>query len=302
MKLSVIMLTYNRESLEPRMIECILAQTLREFEFIIVDNGSEDRSGEIADRAAKRDPRIRVVHLPCGNIGKGRNAGLDLAQGEYIGFVDDDDLCESDYLEFLHRLIRESDADVAICGAVGAETKEKKVMTPQEALVTLFWRGKYNVAFPGKLFRRELFEHCRFRETGKYDDIDMMPQVLSEAKRIAYDGTAKYWFERHGGNNSAWTQNHILLDAGTLREYLGVYDERTRWLSEKFPEAREQWEYFRWSFMLSMVEKVTRLRLEDCYEIRDQLIEGMRPARIQIAQSPWLQGFEKEWLEQYIRQ
>lgn len=302
MKLSVIMLTYNRESLEPRMIECILAQTLREFEFIIVDNGSEDRSGEIADRAAKRDPRIRVVHLPCGNIGKGRNAGLDLAQGEYIGFVDDDDLCESDYLEFLHRLIRESDADVAICGAVGAETKEKKVMTPQEALVTLFWRGKYNVAFPGKLFRRELFERCRFRETGKYDDIDMMPQVLSEAKRVAYDGTAKYWFERHGGNNSAWTQNHILLDAGTLREYLGVYDERTRWLSEKFPEEREQWEYFHWSFMLSMVEKVTRLRLEDCYEIRDQLVEEMRPARSQIAQSPWLQGFEKEWLEQYIRQ
>ena len=300
MKISVIMLTYNREFLESRMIECILAQTFRDFEFIIVDNGSTDGSGRKADEAAGRDGRIRVVHLPRGNIGKGRNAGLDLAEGEYITFVDDDDLCESDYLAFLYDLIREDAADVAICGAVGAETGERCLMGPKDALVTLFWRGKYNVAFPGKLFRRELFEHRRFRETGKYDDIDMMPRMLSEARRIAYDGTAKYWFERHGKNNSAWTQNHVLLDAKTLREYLGVYDERTNWLTEKFPEAGEQWNYFRWSFMISMVEKVTRLALSDCYGMRDRLVEELSSVRERFAASPWLQDFERKWLEEYV--
>lgn len=74
--ISVIMLTYNRESFVSRAIESILAQTYRDFEFIVVDNGSTDRSGQIADEYAKKDNRIRVIHRERGNIGSGRNTGL----------------------------------------------------------------------------------------------------------------------------------------------------------------------------------------------------------------------------------
>ena len=112
---SVIMLTYNRETLVSRAIESILAQTYREFEFIIVDNGSTDHSGAIADTYAAKDKRIRVLHRQRGNIGAGRNTGLDAAQGEYIAFIDDDDWAEPDFLAFLLELAKESDADVAIC-------------------------------------------------------------------------------------------------------------------------------------------------------------------------------------------
>ena len=73
--ISVIMLTYNREALVSRAIESILAQTCRDFEFLIVDNGSTDRSGEIADTYAAQDSRIRVIHRERGNIGAGRNTG-----------------------------------------------------------------------------------------------------------------------------------------------------------------------------------------------------------------------------------
>lgn len=82
--ISVIMLTYNREQFASRAIESILAQTCRDFEFIIVDNGSTDHSGEIADDYAAKDSRICVIHRERGNIGSGRNTGLDAAQGEYI--------------------------------------------------------------------------------------------------------------------------------------------------------------------------------------------------------------------------
>ena len=89
--ISVIMLTYNREHLVSRAIESILAQTYRDFEFLIVDNGSTDKSGAIADAYAAGDPRTRVIHRERGNIGAGRNTGLNAARGEYIAFIDDDD-------------------------------------------------------------------------------------------------------------------------------------------------------------------------------------------------------------------
>ena len=120
-KISVIMLTYNRENLVGNMIESILAQTFRDFEFVIVDNGSTDRSGAVADEYAARDARIRVIHRARGNIGSGRNTGLDAARGEYIAFIDDDDWLETDYLQFLLNLIEENDADIAMCSAAGRE-------------------------------------------------------------------------------------------------------------------------------------------------------------------------------------
>ena len=154
--ISVIMLTYNREEFVGRAIESILAQTYKNFEFIVVDNGATDRSGQIADEYAAKDRRVRVIHRAQGNIGSGRNTGLDAAQGEYIAFIDDDDWAEPDFLEFLLSLIKENHADVAICGAADKIFDEKKVMTAEEALIELMWRKKYNMAFPTKLFRREL--------------------------------------------------------------------------------------------------------------------------------------------------
>ena len=131
--ISVIMLTYNREALVSRAIESILAQTYRDFEYIIVDNGSADRSGRIADAYAAQDSRIKVIHRERGNIGSGRNTGLDAAQGDYVTFIDDDDWAEPDFLEFLIGLIAEHNSDVAICGAADKVFDEKKIMSPEEA-------------------------------------------------------------------------------------------------------------------------------------------------------------------------
>ena len=115
--ISVLMLTYNRENLVGRAIESILVQTYKDFEFIIVDNGSTDKSGDIAEEYAKKDSRIKVIHRKRGNIGAGRNTALDAAKGDYVAFIDDDDWAEPDFLEFLRNLIVENNADISICGA-----------------------------------------------------------------------------------------------------------------------------------------------------------------------------------------
>ena len=298
--ISVIMLTYNRQDLVGRAIESILAQTYREFEFIIVDNGSTDRSGEIADEYAVKDSRIKVIHRERGNIGAGRNTGLNAARGDYIAFIDDDDWTEPGFLEFLLALAEENNADVSICGAADKVFDEKKVMTPVEALVELMWRKKYNMAFPTKLFSRRLADRLRFPEEGSYDDIALMYKLLAEAKCVAYHGLPKYTFYRHENNNSAWTTNHSLLNAETLDEYLGAYRTRTIWLSERFPNSARVFRYFEWSFMISMLEKIHRLELKGCEKQLEAMTQELREHRDEFLACTEILEFEKEWVEKYV--
>lgn len=298
--ISVLMLTYNRENLVRRAIESILTQTYRDFEFIIVDNGSSDRSGEIADEYAKNDERIRVIHRERGTISAGRNTALDAASGDFIAFIDDDDFTEPDYLEFLLNLITKNDADMSICGAADKAFDEKLVMNAEQALIELMWRKKYNVGFPTKMIRRELMENMRFPEEKCYDDIALMYKIIASAKCVAYHGLPKYVVCRHESNSSAWTTNHNLLDAKTLDEYLDSYRARTEWLSERFPSSAMTFRYFEWSFMISMVEKINRLDLNDCREQAKYMTEVLSKNRNEFLSCPEILSFEREWVEKYI--
>lgn len=298
--ISVLMLTYNRENMVARAIESILAQTYTDFEFVIVDNGSTDRSSEIVDEYAVKDRRITVIHRNKGRIGAGRNTALDSANGKYIAFIDDDDYAEPDFLQFLLDLCIENDADVSICGAVGKTFDEKKVMTAEEAIIELMWRKKYNMAFPTKMFRRELAGDLRFPEDVKYDDIALMYKLLANANKVAYHGLPKYTFYRHDNNSSAWTTNHSLLDAKTLDEYLGAYRTRTVWLSERFPNSASAFRYFEWSFMISMVEKINRLQIKDCDKQLDLMTSELSEHKKEFLDCPEILDFEKEWVSEYI--
>lgn len=299
--ISVLMLTYNREKLVSRAIESILAQTYMDFEFVIVDNGSSDKSGEVADAYAKEDDRIRVIHRSRGSISAGRNTALDAARGDYITFIDDDDWAEPDYLEFLLNLITENDADMSICGATDKVFEEKCVMTAEQALIELMWRKKYTVGFPAKMFRKEILNNMRFPEDIRYDDISLMYKIIAKANLVAYKGLCKYNICRHGDNNSAWTTNHSLLDSKTLDEYLSCYISRTKWLSEKFPQSAAAFRYFEWSFMISMVEKINRLNLRDCEEQLRHMTEELSKHKNEFLNAPEILDFEEEWMEKYIK-
>ncbi|MCH5208792.1 MAG: glycosyltransferase family 2 protein [Oscillospiraceae bacterium] len=298
--ISVLMLTYNRENMVSRAIESILNQTYKDFEFVIVDNGSTDNSGKIADEYAEKDNRIHVIHRSRGSISAGRNTALDEAKGDHITFIDDDDWTEPDYLEFLLSLMVENDADISICGAADRSFDEKCIMTAEQALIELMWRKKYNVAFPAKMFRKELWENMRFPENIHFDDIALMYRIMAYADRVAYHGSPKYTFYRHDSNNSAWTTNHSLLDEKTLDEYLGCYRTRTEWLSERFPNSAAAFRYFEWSFMISMVEKINRYDLHDCEKQLDYMISVLKDHRDDFLNCPEILDFEKEWLNKFL--
>ena len=189
---------------------------------------------------------------------------------------------------------------MAICGATDRVYDEKKVMTAEEALIELMWRKKYNVAFPTKLFRRELMENLRFPEDGKYDDIALMYRLLAEARVVVYHGLPKYTFYRHAGNNSAWTTNHRLLTPETLQEYLDAYRTRTQWLSAKFPNSADTFRYFEWSFMISMVEKIARLGVMNCEEQCASMTRELRDHKEEFLNSTEILDFERKWIKKYI--
>lgn len=264
--ISVIMLTYNREALVGRAIESLLAQTYRDFEFIIVDNGSTDRSGQIAEEYAKKDPRIQVIHRAQGNIGAGRNTGLDTARGEYIAFIDDDDFVEPTYLEYLHGLAEEHHADIAVCGSwreVNGVQQPKYVFdgifsySGEEAVAEMLRREKFNSANPTKLISSRIFESLRYFDVGKYDDIRTVYRQFALAESVVVSGKPLYTFVRHEDNNSTGTTQGEVIPAGQIAEYLDAFRERTCWLSERFPGRADYWLYTELSYALSMYDKTT---------------------------------------------
>lgn len=107
---------YGVEKYLDKCIESIQNQTLHNIEIILVDDGSPDRSGEMAEIYAKTDPRIRVIHQKNAGLGPARNTGMYMARGEYIGFVDSDDWVETGMFEKLYRVAEEHNADIVVGG------------------------------------------------------------------------------------------------------------------------------------------------------------------------------------------
>ena len=114
-KISVIVPVYQAEAYLCRCVDSVLNQTFGDFELLLIDDGSRDRSGEICDKYAKRDHRIKVFHKENGGVSSARQLGLDHAKGDYVIHVDPDDWIEKEMYEEMYKKIRETDADMVIC-------------------------------------------------------------------------------------------------------------------------------------------------------------------------------------------
>jgi len=113
---SVIVPVYNVEQYLDKCLASILGQTYKDFECIVVDDGSPDNSSAIIDKYVKQDQRFKVIHQKNMGVSAARNAGLAIAQGDYITFVDSDDYISNEYLEKFALKIANTDADIVICG------------------------------------------------------------------------------------------------------------------------------------------------------------------------------------------
>lgn len=253
--ISVIVPVYRAEKYIESCVGSILAQTYRDFELILVEDGSPDRSGEICDMLAQSDNRIRVLHKENGGAATARNAGLNLARGEYIAFVDGDDLLHPQYLEYLLALLKKTGADTAMCyydffrkeGEFYREVlsgKEGYVLESGPEMLMEFSKHCRKVSLISlcmKLYKREIFDGFRIPEGFTEEDSMALPHILERSKKIVRSKLPLYHWRITPGS---------VTRSGLTAKSLS-YIEVSRYQTEFFVQRgyREQSAYFKKKFL-----------------------------------------------------
>lgn len=196
--ISIIVPVYKVEKYLKRCIDTIINQTYKNLEIILVDDGSPDNSGNICDEYAKKDGRIKVIHKENGGQSSARNAGLDIAKGEYIGFVDSDDYIDEEMYEKLIKIALDTDADIVECecragksdnfSVFGKNTRTMEIYNNIESLEKFYFgeqiNGIANMVWD-KLYKRYLFDKIRFLDGyNRGEDANITPKLLYSSKKI----------------------------------------------------------------------------------------------------------------------
>ena len=207
--ISVIVPVYRVESYLDRCVQSIVMQTYSNLEILLVDDGSPDRSGEICDRWAARDSRIRVIHKQNAGAGAARNTALDVAGGEIIAFVDSDDYLHPNMFSHLYGLM-EDGAEIAECEIGLTETDDLAmddgagagvlVCETEEALRLHIHDEVFRQTPPNKLYRRECVADIRFPEGNLIDDEFFTYRVFGNAKKLAHSDACMYAYRQQSGS------------------------------------------------------------------------------------------------------
>lgn len=207
--LSVIVPVYKVEAYLEKCLQSLTAQTYSNLEILLVDDGSPDQSGAICDRWAEQDSRIRVIHQKNQGAGAARNAALDVAQGELIGFVDSDDYLSPQMYAHLYSLM-EGDVDIAECeileteddscpldDGTGAEVHSYSGVEAMSLHIEDTW---FRQTPPNKLYRRRVLEGVRFPVGNLIDDEYVTYRAIGASRRLVHSTARMYAYRQQPGS------------------------------------------------------------------------------------------------------
>ncbi|MCL2619370.1 MAG: glycosyltransferase [Defluviitaleaceae bacterium] len=271
-KVSVLLVTYNREHFLPTMIDCLKNQTFQDYEVLLVNNGSTDGTDKICEQYAQSDSRVKLITMD-ENKGKalGFNAGLLEATGDYITCVDDDDRCKPEMLSFLVSMAESNGADISMCGSyLDFEGELKPYFVGDirfdferlQGLRELLKRELYNVAPPTKLFRRTLWDGIQVPTNTLIDDIHVIYKLFERAKCVSVHNMPYYYFRKHSSNMTSFIENPRMLTPQLLDEYLEMYHTRADYLLRHAPEIADCINKSKVAFMRNMHKLITTNNLE----------------------------------------
>ena len=226
--ISIIVPVYNVEKYISRCIESILCQTFTNFELILVDDGSPDNSVSICEKYMEKDARVSLIHKENGGLSSARNAGIDSAKGEYLLFVDGDDVIHPETLEILYSNLKDSNAQISIGNFCRfCDDKEVRFETIKENVVNIYsgiqvlekLYDKNNasryVSACGKLIQRSLFVDVRFPEGRLFEDEFTTYLLYYRAERVStMESVLYYYYVNDGG----------ITENLTLQKYFDEYD------------------------------------------------------------------------------
>ena len=233
-QISIIVPVYKSERYLHECIDSILSQTFQDFELILVDDGSPDNCPAICDEYAAKDPRVIVIHKGNGGVSSARNAGLDIAKGEYITFVDSDDWLHPDFLHHGISLCRQQDMDIYCSGFARVfpdGTRHSSVIPhpisghtdtlSQEELVDLL-HCNYIAACMGKLIRRNLLAHTRFDTDMAWgEDLKLVFSLLEQHHTLHAEARSDYFYRV--GHTSATASASLRKCRNIAQTYADLY-------------------------------------------------------------------------------
>ncbi len=241
--ISIIVPVYNMEQYLDRCMNSIWQQTYKNLEIILVDDGSTDRSGQMCDAYAAKDGRIRVVHKQNGGLSDARNAGLAIASGSYIGYVDSDDWIEPFMYEKMYQACIEHQSQVAIC-RYAQEFKDHTVLGgnddvisfSRETLLKIYIGGHddyiiYNSVW-SKLFKREIVEDVQFPVGRNSEDIMYTTRAFCKAERGVYIDTCLYHYVMDRENSIM----NVKRGERMFRDEIPFWREHTRHIRDNVSE------------------------------------------------------------------
>ncbi len=224
--ISVIVPVYRVERYLKRCVESILNQTFSDFELLLIDDGSPDRSGAMCDEWALKEGRVRVLHTENRGLSAARNLGIGMSRGRYLSFVDSDDYIMPRYLEELFHALDENPgagySECSICimrnGRIFEQDNSgaKKTYSALKAFADVLYGEKLSVAAWGKLFRRKLFDGLRFPEGRRFEDVYIIGELLRASSGVAYRGLPLY---RYVLRSSSLTTGAAAAGYATLRQH-----------------------------------------------------------------------------------
>lgn len=241
--ISVIVPVYKVEPYLDKCLQSIVDQTYSKLDIILVDDGSPDNCPAMCDAWAKKDTRIKVIHKANGGLSDARNAGLAVATGGYISFIDSDDWIAPEMLERLAHALERDDSDIAACSVkmVWEDGTQSKFLTAKTSCVldrnqaqeALLRESLLKQPVWYKLYRREIVEGLRF-EVGKcHEDVFWSYQAIGNARRVSVIDYVGYYYLQRSGSIMGEGYSLKRLDA------VEAYEKRYHYLAQYFPELEK---------------------------------------------------------------
>ena len=245
--ISIIVPVYQVEKYLEKCINSIIAQTYKNLEIILVDDGSTDSCPAICDRFKEEDSRIKIIHQENGGLSLARNVGLEHATGDFIGFVDSDDWIEPNMYEVLMSALQETGADIAVCDrqietsdpkliSIDITSCERKLYSSEEALRMIINKERFIYSYVwNKLYKRTILANIQFLNNTIYEDILWTPQVVGNTKLLVCVDCPYYHYQSRAESLTHNNQNEVQR----LLNKIEMYKKRLEYIHKYYPSLEK---------------------------------------------------------------
>ena len=240
--ISVIVPSYNVAPYLERCVNSLAGQTYSDLEIILVDDGSADDTGKLCDKIADSDSRIKVIHKENGGLSDARNAGIDVATGEFYSFIDGDDFIEPNTYEVMMKEMNDPQVSIVAGGFIVTDVQgntrismspERQYLTKEEAFMDLLGGENYiTQSSCNKLFRSSLFENIRYKKGILNEDMEILPRLLDVSNDVVLLNKAVYHYIKKPGS--------ITTADYSMERYRAIEVERDIYLlcKNKYPKLQ----------------------------------------------------------------